>query len=88
MLLCLCLGLFVCECRMVIQSLPLILVGGVVLVLVGCRVLQWVQVHVFRVIPFGKLTNFDVTDACIGILVSGQFMLYFGTWGSGMRGGH
>jgi hypothetical protein len=63
---------------MVIQSLPLILVGGVVLVLVGCRALQWLQEFVFHVVPFGKLTNFNVTDACVGILVSGLFMLYFG----------
>jgi hypothetical protein len=33
---------------------------------------------VFHVLPLGALTNFDVVDACTGILVSGLFMIYFG----------
>jgi hypothetical protein len=61
-----------------VQSLPLMLVGGVVLALVGTRTLQLVQSKVFHVIPFGLLTDFNILDACVGILVSGAFMLYFG----------
>jgi hypothetical protein len=66
------------PCRYVIQALPLMLVGGVVLALMGTRLLQTVQSKVFHVIPFGLLSKFNITDACVGILVSGAFMLYFG----------
>ncbi len=64
--------------RYVVQSLPLLLLGGVGLALVGTRVLQLVQSKVFHVIAFGQLTKFNTGDACMGILVSGSFMLYLG----------
>ncbi len=54
------------------------LVVGVGAVLLSVRAVQWTQSHVFHVLPFGALTNFDVMDACTGILVSGLFMIYFG----------
>ncbi len=66
--------------RYVIQSLPLLLLGGVGLALVGTRALQFIQSRVFHVVPFGILTKFSITDACMGILVSGAFLLYFGEW--------
>jgi hypothetical protein len=71
-------------CRYVIQSLPLMLVGGVAIALVGTRLLQTVQSKVFHTIPFGALSNFNIVDACVGILVSGAFMLYFGQWASAL----
>ena len=63
-----------------IQALPLMLVGGVGLALVGTRLLQLVQSRVFHVVPFGLLSKFSIQDASVGILVSGSFMLYFGAW--------
>ncbi len=65
-------------CRLVVQALPLMLVVGVGAVLLSVRAVQWTKSHVFRVLPFGALTNFDAMDACTGILVSGLFMIYFG----------
>jgi hypothetical protein len=56
------------------------LLGGVALALVGTKALQTVQSKVFHVVPFGVLTKFNILDACVGILVSGSFMLYFGTF--------
>ena len=62
------------------QSLPLILVGGITVVMTGTRVVQLVQRHVLHVLPFGSLGQFSLPDVCIGILVSGLFMMYFGAW--------
>ncbi len=69
--------------RYVVQSLPLLLLGGVGLALVGARALQQVKVKLFKLFPdtaAGQLpvTTFNVGDACMGILVSGSFMLYLG----------
>ncbi len=66
--------------RYIVQSLPRVLLGGVGIALAGTRALQLVQSKVFHVIPFGLLTKFSIVDACVGILVSGLFMLYFGGW--------
>ncbi len=68
------------HCRYVIQSLPLMLLGGVGLALVGTRLLQLVQSRVFHVVPFGLLSKFSIQNASVGILVSGSFMLYFGEY--------
>jgi hypothetical protein len=54
------------------------LLGGVVVALVGTRTLQLLQSKVFHTIPFGALSKFSIVDACVGMLVSGAFMLYFG----------
>jgi hypothetical protein len=62
-----------------VQSLPLILVGGITIVMAATRVVQLVQRHVLHVFPFGSLGQFSLPDVCIGILVSGLFMMYFGT---------
>ncbi len=60
------------------QSLPLILVGGIAVVMIATRVVQLVQTHVLHVLPFGSLGQFSLLDVCTGILVSGLFMIYFG----------
>ena len=60
------------------QSLPLILMGGIAVVMAATRVLQLVQTHVLHVLPFGALSQFSLGDVCEGILVSGSFMMYFG----------
>ena len=54
------------------------MLGGVGIAMAGTRVVQLVQSRVFHTIPFGALSNFSLVDTCIGILVSGLFMLYFG----------
>jgi hypothetical protein len=54
------------------------LLGGVTLAFVGTRALQLIQSKVFHVLPFGLLSKFNIVDACVGILVSGAFMLYLG----------
>jgi hypothetical protein len=65
-------------CRFIVQSLPLILVGGIAVVVAATRVVQLVQTRVLHVIPFGSLGQFSLSDVCVGILVSGLFMMYFG----------
>ena len=65
--------------RYIIQSLPIILFTCVGLALVSLKVLQFVQQRVLHVLPFGALSQFNVVDSCVGILVAGLFMLYFGT---------
>jgi hypothetical protein len=65
-------------CRFIVQSLPLILVGGIAIVMTATRGVQLVQRHVLHVLPFGSLGQFSLSDVCIGILVSGLFMMYFG----------
>ncbi len=62
----------------VVQSLPLLLLAGIAVVMTVTRTIQWVQQHVFRVLPFGALSQHSLLDSCIGILISGVFMLYFG----------
>ena len=69
----------------VIQSLPLILLTSIGLVMLVTRVVQLVQQHVFHTLPFGALSKFSLVDSCIGIFVSGVFMLYFGKAGILMR---
>lgn len=64
--------------RYIIQSLPLILFTCVGLALVSLKSLQLVQQRVLHVVPFGALSQFNVVDSCLGILVAGLFMLYFG----------
>jgi hypothetical protein len=66
------------TCRMIVQSLPLMLVGGIAIVMTATRVLQLVQTHVLHVLPFGSLGHFSMRDVCAGIFVSGLFMMYFG----------
>ena len=68
------------SCRYIIQSLPLLLVCGILAVMTGTRLLQLVQSRVFHVLPFGSLNTLTLTDICVGILVSGLFMMYFGEW--------
>jgi hypothetical protein len=63
-----------------VQVLPLTLVAGVTTVMVATRVVQLVQTHVLRVLPFGSLTQFSLWDVCVGVTVSGMFMMYFGAY--------
>ena len=62
----------------IIQSLPLILLVGIVVVMAVTRAIQLAQQHVFHTLPFGALSKLSLTDVCIGIFISGLFMLYFG----------
>ncbi len=62
------------------QSLPLILVGGILLVMVATRGVQLVQFHVMHTLPFGALSQLNLVDTCLGVLVSGLFMMYFGVF--------
>ena len=63
----------------IIQSLPVILLLGISVVVIATRTLQWVRQHCFGRLPFGALSALNLIDVCIGIFISGMFMLYFGT---------
>jgi hypothetical protein len=65
-------------CRLIVQSLPLMLVCGISIVVTATRLLQLVQTHVLHVLPFGSLGQLSILDVCAGIFVSGLFMMYFG----------
>ena len=65
----------------VIQSLPFLLFFGICVVVCATRVLQWVQQKLLGRIPFGALSSLSLIDVCIGIFISGIFMLYFGMCG-------
>jgi hypothetical protein len=69
------------PCRLLVQALPAILAGGIIVVMTATRAMQLVQTHVLHVLPFGSLGQFSVLDVCTGILVSGLFMMYFGGCG-------
>ena len=62
----------------IVESLPAILVGSVGVVIVSTRLLQWGQRRVLGRLPFGALSTLNLIDVCIGIFISGLFMLYFG----------
>ena len=64
--------------RYVIQSLPLILLGGIGVVVVATRTVQLVQQKLWGRLPFGALSTLGLIDVCIGIFISGIVMLYFG----------
>jgi hypothetical protein len=64
--------------RLIVQSLPLVLMGGIVVVMLATRLVQLVQTHLMRMLPFGALSNFSLVDVCVGVLVSGLFMMYLG----------
>ncbi len=61
----------------VTQSLPLVLAASVIIVLLATRLLQWTQRRVFRVMPWGAVSDLDIVDVCIGILITGSYYLYF-----------
>ena len=63
-----------------IQALPFLLFLGIIIVIIATRTLQVVQVRLFHTLPFGALSAMSLVDVCIGIFISGIFMLYFGTW--------
>jgi hypothetical protein len=62
--------------RYIVQFLPVLLVAGILVVMSCTRLLQIIQSKVFHVLPFGALSPISLTDVCVGILVSGLFMLY------------
>ena len=63
----------------VTEALPVILLFAVVVVLIATRVLQFVQRTVFKVLPFGALSELSIVDVCIGVMISGSYYLYFCT---------
>ena len=68
---------------MVTEALPFILMFAVLIVLIGTRLLQFVQRKVFGVVPFGAAGELNLVDVCIGILITGNYYLYFRTWHGG-----
>ena len=58
-------------------ALPILLVVAVAMVWLATTVLQLCQQYVFRSIPFGALSEFNVVDICIGVLITGSYYLYF-----------
>ena len=62
----------------IVQSLPLLLFLSIAVVIVGTRVLQEIQRVLLGRLPFGSLSALNLIDVCIGIGISGVFMLYFG----------
>lgn len=62
------------------QSLPLILLGATYLVWVSTRALQLLQSRVFHVLPFGSMSPTSLSDTCVGIVISGVYMMYFGEY--------
>ena len=58
-------------------SLPLILVAAVLIVVCMARLLQFIQSSIFHVLPFGATSDTTLTDVCIGILITGNYYLYF-----------
>jgi hypothetical protein len=64
--------------RLIVQVLPLLLVGGVAVIVAATRVVQLLQTQILRTLPFGSLAQFSLWDVCVGVVVSGLFMMYFG----------
>ena len=62
----------------IVEALPLILLAGICVVLAGTRVLQWAQVRLLGTLPFGALSTVSLVDVCIGVFISGLFMMYYG----------
>ena len=62
---------------LVTASLPFILLASVLVVVAGAKILQCVQSKVFHVLPFGATSDARLTDVCIGILITGNYYLYF-----------
>ena len=62
---------------LVTEALPLVLVLSISLVMLGTRVLQYIQRTAFKVLPFVAVGEVNLTDVCVGILISGNYYLYF-----------
>ena len=62
----------------VVESLPGILLVSVCVVIGVTRTLQWAQRYFFGRLPFGALSTLNLIDVCIGVFISGLFMLYYG----------
>jgi hypothetical protein len=73
---------------LVTQCLPLLLALCVGIVLVVTRAVQLVQQRVFHVLPFGALTDVNLQDVCVGVMITGAYYLYFRTWPRTARGGN
>ncbi len=39
----------------------------------------------FHTLPFGAMSNLSLSDICVGVLISGLFMLYFGACAAGQN---
>ena len=62
----------------IVESLPVILLISVCVVIGATRALQWGERYFLGRLPFGALSTLNLIDVCIGIFISGLFMLYFG----------
>jgi hypothetical protein len=61
----------------VMEALPIVLAGAIVVVLAATRAVQLVQRTVFRVMPFGAAAALNLLDVCVGIFITGLYYLYF-----------
>ena len=62
----------------IVESLPLILLGSIVIVIGFVRGLQRGQQWLLGRLPFGAMSSLNLIDVCVGIFISGSFMMYFG----------
>jgi hypothetical protein len=60
----------------VTQLLPVILGTSILVVLGVTKALQCIQRVVFKVLPFGAITDTNLVDVCVGIFITGVFHLY------------
>lgn len=63
----------------IVEALPIMLAGSIVVVVLGVRLLQWAQRTMLRRLPFGATSDTSLTDVVIGIFITGLFYLYFRT---------
>ncbi len=61
------------------ESIPLVIVGAILCVLLSARALQWVQRVALRQLPMGATSDVRLLDVCLGILLTGLYYVYFGT---------
>ena len=64
---------------LVTAALPIVLVGAVLIVVTCTRLLQCVQSRILHVVAFGATGELSLTDVCVGILITGNYYLYFRT---------
>jgi hypothetical protein len=63
------------------ESIPIMLVGGVLVVLGIARVFQWLQRKLLGRLPMGATSDVHLVDVCLGILLTGLYYTYFGECG-------
>lgn len=70
------------------ESIPLLLLVGVGVVLVGARLLQTCERRLLGRLPTGATSDVHLIDVCLGILLTGLYYTYFGGWLSGFVSSH